>query len=307
MPVIFWLLAAVATINCGQVLQQHTLHLGRTSLFAWYWSFTAAVGLLTALILAQPAVALTPATISGMQYLAAILMLTPAVCMLGARRPGVSAWQWFVVLPMIFVLAWPAAIQIVNSNGRSPVQLSLPALSGGILAAIMSAAPGLGRGMTIPSLLQLTAALLAASPVIPLLAQTTWLFAAAIPVQLLSTILTGNCLRHHESQLQTATTLQQKTTILWLLFQDLYGMIWAQRLMQRAAEFERSEKWKCSLTIDGFTSLSSDTETNSAIADALPAFRWLLARFLDPQWVDTQLGISSVIRPEACQTPQQQR
>ena len=100
MPVIFWLLAAVATINCGQVLQQRTLHLGRTSLFAWYWSLTAALGLLTALILAQPAVALTPATISGMQYLAAILMLTPAVCMLGARRPGVSAWQWFVVLPI---------------------------------------------------------------------------------------------------------------------------------------------------------------------------------------------------------------
>lgn len=174
-----WLMTGLAAMNCWQVLQQRTLHSGMTSQYAWCWTQISAVILLAALVLSGPCPLLNPAWTSGLQYLSAILMLTPAVCLLGARRPGVAAWQWFVVLPLVFVLAWPGAIQIVNSNGRIPIELSLPALSGFFLVALMSTAPGLGRGMTIPCLLQLGTAVAAVSPVVPWLPGWPWLFLSA--------------------------------------------------------------------------------------------------------------------------------
>ncbi|MFM7862676.1 MAG: hypothetical protein ACKPHU_00575 [Planctomycetaceae bacterium] len=109
---------------------------------------------------------------------------------------------------------------------------------------------------------------------------------------MLATTQSGNCLRQHQAQLQQAASLHGKTTQLWLLFQDLYGMIWAQRLIERARDFERSEKWQCSLTLDGFTTLATPAETEQAIARALPAFRWLLGRFFAGEWVDAQLNVS---------------
>lgn len=287
-----WLMTGLAAVNCWQVQGQRPLHTGMTSGYAWYWTRISALGLLAAVLFSGAVLAMNPAWTSGLQYLSAILMLTPAVCMLGARRPGVAAWQWFVVLPLIFVLAWPGAVQIVNSNGRVPLQLSLPALSGFCLVALMSAAPGLGRGMTVACLLQLAAATAAVSPAIPWLPHSTWLFPSAALLQLLATTQSGNCLRQHQAQLQQAASLHGKTTQLWLLFQDLYGMIWAQRLIERARDFERSEKWQCSLTLDGFTTLATPAETEQAIARALPAFRWLLGRFFAGEWVDAHLNVS---------------
>lgn len=287
-----WLMTGLAAMNCWQVLNQRLLHAGMTSRYAWYWSQISALGLLAAVFFSGPVAAMNPAWTSGLQYLSAILMLTPAVCMLGARRPGVAAWQWFVVLPLIFVLAWPGAVQIVNSNGRSSLQLSLPALSGFCLVALMSAAPGLGRGMTVACLLQLAATAIAVSPVVAWLPHSTWLFSSAALLQMLATTQAGNCLRQHQKHIQQASSLHGKTTHLWLLFQDLYGMIWAQRLIERARDFERSEKWACSLTPDGFTSPATAAETEVAVARALPAFRWLLGRFFNGEWLDAQLHVS---------------
>jgi len=284
-----WLMTGLAAMNCWQVLRQRPLHTGMTSVYSWFWTQISALVLLAAAVLSGPFALLNPAWTSGLQYLAAILMLTPAVCLLGARRPGVAAWQWFVVLPLVFVLAWPGAIQIVNSRGRIPIELSLPALSGFLLVALMSTAPGLGRGMTVACLLQLGTTLTAVSPVVPWLPRAPWLFLSAASVQLLATVLAGRCLKRHHARLRQSASLHQQTTQLWLLFQDIYGMIWAQRLLDRAREFERTEKWACSLTLDGFTTLATPAETEQAIARTLPAFRWLLGRFFSGTWLDSRL------------------
>lgn len=70
-------------------------------------------------------------------------------------------------------------------------------------------------------------------------------------------------------------------------------MIWAQRLLERAREFERTEKWACSLTIDGFTTLATPAETEQAVAQTLPAFRWLLGRFFSGNWIDARLTVTA--------------
>ncbi|MFN9049939.1 MAG: hypothetical protein ACK5YC_17580, partial [Planctomyces sp.] len=91
-----WLMTGLAAMNCWQVLRQRPLHTGMTSVYSWCWTQISALVLLAAAVLSGPFALLNPAWTSGLQYLAAILMLTPAVCLLGARRPGVAAWQWFV-------------------------------------------------------------------------------------------------------------------------------------------------------------------------------------------------------------------
>ena len=41
-------------------------------------------------------------------YWTAVLSLVPPIAVLGAKRPGSEAWNFFVLLPLVCVLGWPA-------------------------------------------------------------------------------------------------------------------------------------------------------------------------------------------------------
>ena len=85
--------------------------------------------------------------------LAAVMLLTPGVSTLGARKPGASAWQWFVVAPMIIVLMWPGVSQIVNNRGEDSLELGVPAFAGIIVVLLMSAGTCLGTSLSLPFVL----------------------------------------------------------------------------------------------------------------------------------------------------------
>ena len=54
-------------------------------------------------------------------------MLSPLMAVLGARRPSANVWAWFVVLPMLVVLSWPAIIAW-GTGQQSGFQLETPPL-----------------------------------------------------------------------------------------------------------------------------------------------------------------------------------
>ena len=85
----------------------------------------------------MPALQMSDAVTSAAAYFATTMLLTPLVTTLGARRPGIAPWHWFVVLPMVVVLQWPAASQLFGSHWRVPVELNAPATILGEVGLVM--------------------------------------------------------------------------------------------------------------------------------------------------------------------------
>ncbi|MEY2726742.1 MAG: hypothetical protein RLZZ458_2609 [Planctomycetota bacterium] len=225
-----------------------------------------------------------------LQYLVAILLLTPSICTLGARKPRVATWQAFVVVPMILVLLWPVFTQAVSTSGRTPVELSNPQLCGFLLAALMGIGPTFGTAATPAALLRLTAVTLA---LIPLRSNAPWAGTAAdfVPLVLLLEITLQHGIivaiirRIHESE-----TLHDGTREIWFLFQTLYGTVWPRRIMERMSQFERAEKWTVTLREYGFESLPhyGDPEIapkDSDLQQPIGTLRWLLGRFVSAEWL----------------------
>lgn len=224
-----------------------------------------------------------------LQYLAAILLLAPAVCTLGARRPGAGPWQWFVVLPMILVLVWPVFAQAADASGRSPVQLSNPQLCGFGLASLMGLGPGLGTAATGAVLLRLLATVLA---LLPLRSNSGWAETAArlVPlILLLESWILENLVRGHLQQLRQANSAEQRAREVWLMFRTLYGSIWPRRVQERMLQFEHGEQWTVTLTDGGFLRHDGQAASEDELQKPLESFRWLMGRFVTAEWLDEQI------------------
>jgi hypothetical protein len=229
-----------------------------------------------------------------LQYLVAILLLTPSICTLGARKPRVAAWQAFVVVPMIVVLLWPVLTQAISTSGRTPVELSNPQLCGFLLAALMGIGPTFGTAATPAALLRLASVTLA---LIPVRSHAAWAGQAAsfvplvlfLEITLLHRIVVASIRRIHESE-----TLLDGTSEIWGLFQTLYGTVWPRRIMDRMSQFERAEKWTVTLCEYGFESLPDQGRSGvppreSELQQPIGTLRWLLGRFVTAEWLRVYL------------------
>jgi hypothetical protein len=224
-----------------------------------------------------------------LQYLAAIMLLTPSIATLGARRPGCGPWQWFVVLPMILVLIWPVFAQALNTSGRTSVQLSNPQLCGFCLAALLGLGPGLGTAATAALLLRLSAILMA---LLPLRTSSEWADLAASTVALVlltESYVQEQLIRGHLLRLREATTDAARSFEIWQMFLTLYGTVWPRRVQDRISQFERGERWSVTLDITGFQTHSGQTPEDCELQKPLVAFRWLMSRFVSNDWLQREL------------------
>lgn len=291
-PIVYLAAAMVLLLLSWQLARIRRELEGLVVMYSWYWAVAALGGLwLCLLSMVMQGRWIAPGWVSAAQYLAAILLLTPQVCTLGARKPGAGPWQWFVVLPLIFVLLWPGLIQVVNSHGNASIQLSGPAIAGFCLVTVMSAAPGMGTAATGAALAHLIAVLCCVWPCLspsfhwmPLLTPFILLWASRM---LLHELQRSTWQQNSESD------LHQRMNAVWQRFQTCYGLIWARRIQDRMLQFQRSERWAVTLDIDGFHSLSGNSFLSSEdLAKPLESFRWTLGRFASPEWLDANLGVS---------------
>lgn len=284
-----WLIPAAGVLLLLRILQSRHLTRDWTIDYSLRWSALAAGVIVVANVPAFEFISAGPGWRGMLQYLVAILLLTPAICTLGARRPGVGPWQWFVVLPMILVLLWPVVAQAADTSGRTPVYLSNPQLCGFCLAALMGLGPGLGTAATAAVLLRLSAAVLA---LCPLRSTGGWAETAArlVPLALLAeswvqqTLVAG-----HLQRLRQAGTDDQRSREIWLMFQTLYGSVWPRRVQDRMLQFQQGERWTVTLADTGFLRLDGQPATDEELRKPLEAFRWLMGRFVSAGWLEKWL------------------
>lgn len=255
---------------------------------AWNWMLAALLSLLMHSIVNIPQLNCDEALISAAAYFAATMLLTPLVTILGARRPGISAWHWFVVLPMVVVLQWPAISQLSGNHWRAPFELSAPSMMGIVVVLIMSAGTFLGtRSMIFAALYS--------SGIVVLLMSVTDLTTAKTGITSLGAVLvfialwmTRRNLIRNLRQIHSSDNSSQRIRAVWSLFGSLHGFAWTRRVQDRINQFAPRERWTVQLTSTGFEHTEHDVaeeSTDEELKQPVDAFIWVLARFADETWL----------------------
>jgi hypothetical protein len=273
-----------------RLLAFHRLIAGLTVVGSWQWAVLAIPALMGSCLACIPQLAVGDGWRSSVQYLAAVMLLAPPVCTLGARKPGIAAWHWFVVTPMLVVLMWPAFSQLISSRGIETIELGTPALIGIGLVMMMSLGTGLGSLLMIPALLYGAAIACCLGPAtgwknvpqsLPLAAPWLLLMAGRMASSELSILKT---------KLAAAGTISDATDSAWSFFQSCYGLPWTKRFQDRVNQFSPREQWAVRLTLDGFRSPENLPADDQTLAQPLDAFCWVMQRFASDEWIEREFG-----------------
>ncbi len=278
-------------VRCGWTLYQAWRSLRHTTLATTIgWSAVA----LAAFTLAWTASAFWGGLSDGWQdqlwYWAAVIAVIPPIAVLGARRPGSGAWNAFVLVPLLFILGWPA-FTVWSFSGPGRLQVESPALIGFVLALVMGCGNYLSTRLLIPALIYPLAviqglALFAASA-------PPWVMLHADGIRLGSALgLIAVCLMG-EVVSRSARPLPPGPDRVWADFCETFGIVWAMRCLDRInQEFAEREQWPVRLGPLGWewtTSEISTEERARILARMEHALRWMLRRFVDEPWIDERM------------------
>lgn len=255
---------------------------GAAALLAWISAWTAGLVLEAG-----------SATADALWYAVSVLMLCPPIAVLGARRPGIRVWSWFVLLPLVLVFAWPAFAEWSRGWGDEPLRLATPMLLGYLLVMVMGLGNYIGTRFTLTALLVGASQLLLILPISA--AAPQWFPNAEAARSWAALLLAGAALsavfaaRRHRAA-------NASLDLVWLEFRDWFGIVWARRFMDRINDQARREQWPVRLELDGL--VPTDANAAPAVTPQVEhAFRWLLRRFVDPEWIDERLRPSDAQQP----------
>lgn len=260
-----------------------------------FWLVVTCAQLLTAWDLWTIPVALT----SRGNYLSTILLLTPLVSVLGAKRPGIRFWNFFVVIPMLLMLNWPLIAEAFGTIPNRTLNLEPPALMGAFVVLLMVLGNYFGTMFTLPAVLYclgIAVALTTSSESMPQILQSP------LAVRGISGCLMAFALLLSAKRMRQASRDRTGYEGLWLDFRDWFGILWTRRVMERLNQTADKEDWACRLTLEGleWNSDSDKTSESETILKMDHAFRWMLRRFVDEAWINER--VQSVREPQSSST-----
>lgn len=217
--------------------------------------------------------------------LTSILLLSPPIAVLGARRPGVHIWSLFILLPMVAVLSWPIWTMLLQGSEWRGLALEFPTVLVFALVSLM------GSGNFLGTRFAMSALLYSAGVLGLFLTCTGWTFVAESAA---STWRLGSILALESAALYaTASTRpairRHRVNQLWNDFRNLFGIVWALRMVERINALAVQEKWIIRISLEGFP----ETTTGGLTVDEIEieaACRWLFRRFVDDEWISRRLG-----------------
>ncbi|MBW3539442.1 MAG: hypothetical protein KY476_04160 [Planctomycetes bacterium] len=219
-------------------------------------------------------------------YLAAVLMLTPSLAVLGARRPVAAVWPWFVLLPLVLVLSLPAVAVIRTNLGDDPAtfetfELEAPAAAGFLLVLLMGAGNYAGTRWTVPVVLY------AAACGLLVFERAGWLASGSAPQR--ATLCLGGSAAALWWAASRRRFARDGLDRLWADFRDTFGIVWARRAADRINEALLARELPLRMGIEGLYEFSTESVDEALIeesrAQAEQTLRWLLKRFVDPAWI----------------------
>jgi hypothetical protein len=260
-----------------------------TLLSAWGWALACAAAWCTAWGLALSDRVAGP-LVDQVWSLAAVLALCPMIAVLGAKRPGSRVWTWFVLLPLVAVLQWPALTLWMTDGPLPPLRLSTPVIAGFALVLLMGAGNyaatryALSAGLTAVAVCCVLGSLAESSPL-----ETTHTH----DLRRAATVLLPLAILWGVRQARRPTIAATSYDLLWHDYRDSFGIVWGKRFLDRVNERAVAEKWPCRLTDAGFAwdAGTADVARAKVAPQIDHTFRWLLRRFVNPEWIDARLAM----------------
>ncbi len=288
--VLYWLAVILLPLQLGAWWVAGRLVRGTSLRAAWFWSIPAlgAWSLLT--MRSAGSAGLT----DHLGYSAVVQTLAPFVAVLGARRPGAGPWNWFVVLPMLVVLHWPATASLLTGSIHDPFELAMPTALGCGLVTVMGVGNYFGTRQTLPAAAVVAALFLVLYVVSRPVDFRPRLMSEAVQLASISLSLAAAVFLWQSRHLRppdappqdVADGLQQ----IWDEFRNLFGIVWARRVLERLNQFAVSERWPVRLELTGFVPVDQLPEAPASDRLVLRRICWLMGRFVDRQWLEARLG-----------------
>jgi hypothetical protein len=286
------LMATVAIVSSALPVLRVRVVLAKTTLVeAWRWgvfalSLWAGTWLVTELVpIAREGLA------DQLWFASAVTMVAPFIAVLGARRPGSRVWSWFIVLPMTIVLFLPAVTAWNRDLQPTPLRLEVAMLVGYGLVLLMGAGNFLGTRFAVSAFLAALACLSVLWPMSSLASWCSWdsrTTHAAATIGLSVAIWAG-----YRQAIRTRRARPNSLESVWIDFRDFFGVVWGRRVLDRVNDAAKQEHWPVRLHLDGFASIdSANQETLSPEQSGRieQVVRWLLRRFVDPEWIEERMG-----------------
>ncbi|MGE3313467.1 MAG: hypothetical protein AB7O26_00035 [Planctomycetaceae bacterium] len=282
------ILAVAAVVSTLPVVIRARSAVRHTTLTtAWTWSLAALIAWCAAALLFLGAKLANHPLADQAWYFVSVISLCPPVAVLGAKRPGSRVWNFFVLLPLLFVLGSPAVTAWNSDLTVTPLSIETPWLIGHGLVIVMGLGNYLGTRFTL-------AALLAAVAMILLLVPVGGAGGDAASLRSIALLLLSAAIWSARFAARGQSHPAGFDRV-WNDFRDQFGIVWARRVQERLNDTGRKEKWPCRLELSGFhwnepLDPSAGETANPQIAHAL---RWILRRFVDPEWIDARIRSDS--------------
>jgi hypothetical protein len=279
------IITLVATVGtAGMVMRARPAVRHTTLTAAWTWAVIAAASWCVA---AATSIAVRPesSAVGQAWYVAAVLTLCPWIAVLGARRPTVRVWNWFVVVPLVAVLLWPVAL-CWTPRGPNRLTLEMPHLLGFALVLLMGLGNYLGTRFTWVALLTLLGEFMLIAALDPRSRSSSMGLLAVAACGQMNAVIAAYALGQGSGRLPAGPNR------LWTDFRNSFGIVWANRLSERVNAEAAKSGWAVRLRSDGFVAadphLPADLDRDAASIDH--ALRWLLRRFVDDEWILERLS-----------------
>ena len=221
-------------------------------------------------------------------YWTAVVSLVPPIAVLGAKRPGSEAWNFFVLAPLVLVLGWPA-LTVWTATGPGALRVETPVLVGFVLVLVMGCGNYMATRLAFPALLYALGVVLVLAPCSTVSAgrgvSAEWFRIAGVASLVFAVGLGRWIVQHPSLEVNGPNRV-------WHDFIEMFGIVWMKRAMDRInEEFAQREQWPARLDTDGLEWMGTPTEEQRIQTEARLAYalHWLLRRFVDPEWIDRRL------------------
>jgi hypothetical protein len=226
-------------------------------------------------------------------YLCSVLMLCPPIAVLGARKPGLQAWNWFVLVPLVLVLGFPALALRGSGSWTAPLQIEIPAAIGFGLVLVMGAGNYFGTRFTLAAGLSVLALILTVGSVTSSVSE---LFPSTVNCRIGGTICLSAAFITAASRAKRTLPISHPMNHIWIDFRDEFGIVWSKRIMDHINRIADEEHWPVRLDLQGFLPLDETAEAEDSIQAnqrVEKKLRWHLRRFVEPEWIERRLKSAS--------------